>query len=276
MTKKGYNYLVLMDFSEASYIALKYIITVAKVVKGNIHVLHIANPEKIIGSENAVVVLREITDESEKIESKLTAIVEIIEAEGVDAQYQFFFVKKTRMLRELIGEINPDLIVVGKKKEKPKFSGRFTSFLQHKYSGSVLIISKEAEFQPDTQISMECYNAIADNHDPKMAFELDKHTDSEILLIPLDDLSKPKEEFFSKETWRSLEKKIQKLRLEGSSDSERVIRILKHLLVNKTELLCIGRGERKTPLHNFFFGRSSTISKIVKEVNIPILILDDD
>ena len=68
--KTEYDFLVLTDFSDASYIALKYTISLAKLIKSTIHICHVANPEKIVGSDNALMAVAEIELESKKIEKK--------------------------------------------------------------------------------------------------------------------------------------------------------------------------------------------------------------
>ena len=52
--KKEYDYLVLTDFSPASYHALKYAISLAKLIKGNIHVAHITDSALFVKDHNQV------------------------------------------------------------------------------------------------------------------------------------------------------------------------------------------------------------------------------
>ena len=116
-SKKNHDFLVLMDFSEASYKALKYSISMAKMIPSHIHVLYVANGEEVVDTENGIIALRAIEEETRKINKTLKSIVEIINVEGLSstAHYQFGNVK--HVLKSQIDQIQPELVILGKKKK---------------------------------------------------------------------------------------------------------------------------------------------------------------
>ena len=78
--------MVLIDFSEGAYIALKYAMTLAKEMDGSLHLFHVADASNISDSENPLIIQQSIDEEAAKIKIKLKSIVEIVEAEGALAQ----------------------------------------------------------------------------------------------------------------------------------------------------------------------------------------------
>ena len=64
--KKVHNHLVLTDFSDASYNALRYAISWTNLIKGNIHVCHVSNLGTIVKNDNQVTIIREINTETKK------------------------------------------------------------------------------------------------------------------------------------------------------------------------------------------------------------------
>ena len=121
------NYLVLMDFSEASYKALKYIISMAKLLGGKIHVFHIGNANKMVTSDNQVVALRDLRLETRKIEKKLKSILEIIAAEDIQATCNYTIGNIISELKIKIAGIKPDLVIIGKSNKRFGLSGTLTS-----------------------------------------------------------------------------------------------------------------------------------------------------
>ena len=73
-----YNFLVLLDFSEASYISLKFAITLSKQVGGNLRLYHVADGEEMARTDNHIVALRSVDRMNNEIENKLKAINTII------------------------------------------------------------------------------------------------------------------------------------------------------------------------------------------------------
>ena len=84
--------LVLTDFSEASYVALRYAISMAKSTLSKIHLFHVANASSIVKSDNQAAAIREINSERKKIVARLTSLVEIIETEKLNATFDYHMV----------------------------------------------------------------------------------------------------------------------------------------------------------------------------------------
>ena len=269
-----YNVLVLTDFSDASNIALKYAISLAKLIKGNIHIYHFANPGKIIESDNQVAVLRDVELETKKVERKIGAIIEIITAEGVNVIPHYSMGNIIYEFEDQIDLINPDLVIIGKKKENLMLSGKITSYLMNEYKGSLLIIGEESEFQIDTKICLGCSNNTLNQYDPSILYLLDKQITAPLTLLNIKKPNDSSELINIPQIWRESCNEVgRNIKVEHENDSSIADGLLKHISNNKISLLCIGKGKPKNFMQRLISGRSSTISEIVDKVHIPILVL---
>ncbi|MEJ6736559.1 MAG: universal stress protein [Flavobacteriales bacterium] len=270
--KTEYNYLVLTDFSEASYSALKYAISLAKLIKGNIHVCHIANPSKIVQNDNQVAAIRDITTETKKIEKKIGAIVEMIMAEGINAIPYCSIGNIIYDFEELVTQLKPDVVILGKKPENPKLSGKITSYLINEYLGSLLIVKEDDVFQNSTKISVACNNNTFDLYDPKLIFSLNNQTKLPLRLLNIKQKNGSFEEITVPQTWRESSYEIdQNIQLEQHATI--VDSIVQQITNNDTELLCIGRGKSRNYLQRMFSSRPSTLLDLVNKIHTPILVM---
>jgi nucleotide-binding universal stress UspA family protein len=267
------NYLVLIDFSEASYHALKYAISLAKLIKGNIHVCYIGNPSIIENEENQFAALRELNTATQKIKNKMGAIVEMIIVEGINAIPHCSFGNIIDEFKELKNLIQPDVVVLGKKVEgNPKLSGKFTNYLLHKYEGSLLIVGENSFFQEETEIYVASNKNTFDVYDPHLIFSINKQTKVALKLVYIKTDVDSTEQINLPQTWRGSMAKIEE-NIDVHLNST-VSGGLSHYLKDKeATLLCIGRGKPIKFLERIFSKSGSIVSNVVHQINTPVLVM---
>jgi nucleotide-binding universal stress UspA family protein len=271
----GYNYLVLIDFSAASFNALKYAISLAKLINGNIHICHIGNPSRIVKKDNQVAALRALNSEVKKIEKKIGAIVEMIVTEGVNAIPHCSIGNIIYEFKALTNLIQPDLIIIGKKLENLKLSGKITGYLMNEYIGSLLIVRGNSMFQNNTKISVAYNENSFECYDSKLVFSLNNQTQYPLKLLSIKKSNAPLEKI----------KLTQKLS-EASYEIDQNIQLEQHstitdglilnIITNKTELLCIGRGKPRNLLQRITSNRPKLVSDIVHKIDTHILIMGNN
>ena len=272
--KTEYDFLVLTDFSDASYIALKYAISLAKLIKSTIHVCHVGNPEKIVENDNPLMAIRDIELESKKVEKKIGAIIEIVTAEGINVIPHYSIGNIIGEFKDRIDVINPDLVIIGKKKKNLMLSGKITSYLMNEYKGSLLIVGEESEFQIDTKICLGCNNNTLNQYDPSILYLLDKQITAPLTLLNIKKPNDSDELINIPQIWRESCNEVgRNIKIEHENDSSIAEGLLKHIPNNKISLLCVGKGKPKNFFQRLISGHSSTISEIVNKVHIPILVL---
>ena len=271
--KTEYNYLVLTDFSEASYNALKYTISLAKLIKGNIHVCHIADPSRIVKDDNQVAALRELNVETEKIEKKIRVIIEMIQAEGLNAIPYSSIGNIINEFKELNTIIKPEVVILGKKiEENPKLTGKLSSYLMNQYDGSLFIIGEDSVFQNDTKISVACNKNTFDLYDPNLIFSLNNQTKAPIRLLNIKGSKDSTEKIIAPQTWGESSYELdQKFHIDQNST---VLAELLHCVTNNNNnLLCIGRGKPRSYLQRLLSKGTTTVSGVVNKIHTPILVL---
>jgi len=256
------NYCVLVDFSEASYRALKYIISMAKITNGKIHICHIITESTSIGSE------------TKKVEDKLNAIIEIITAEGIEASCQYIFGDIIVEFEKLIDQIKPDIVVIGKRKGNSNFSGNITDYLLNDYLGSLLIVTEEKEFNTDKKIAFAGAKKTIEQNNPYSIFKLIPDIKPPLVLISLKKSTKAGEKINLPKAWSSYYKDEYKNQFEHHQTPINYENLAPYIFKEKIELLCIGRENNKNSFINRFFHKNiDSSSEIIKRINIPILII---
>ena len=268
--KTAYNYLVLTDFSEASYNALKYTISLAKLIKGDIHVCHIANPGTIVKEDSQVAAIRELDLETKKIKNKIGAIVEMIMAEGINAIPYCAIGNIITEFKEYSETIKPDVVIIGKKVGRPKLSGKISSYLMNEYKGSLLIIGEDSIFQNNTNISIACTEMPFDQYDPNLIFSLNNQTEAPVKFLKFNSNSSDKIKVPS--TWRESSYEIDQ-KIQFAHNGQLVPAIIEHIAENNTELFCIGRGKQKNYLQRVLSNGTTTVSGITNKIQTPILVM---
>jgi nucleotide-binding universal stress UspA family protein len=270
--KTEYDFLVLIDFSDASYNALKYAISLAKLIKGNIHVCHIANPSNIVKDDNQVAALRDIDSETVKIEKKIGAIVEMIITEGINAIPYCSIGNIIYEFEELANQLKPDLIILGKKAETPQLKGKLTSHLMNTYEGALLIVKEGVLFNNDTKITLSCNNKTFDLYDSSLIFLLNNQTQSPLKLLNITLKRGSCDEIIVPQTWRESSYEIDQ-NIQPEKNSTVVDSLLQHITKNDTELLCIGRGKPRNYLQRILSSSPSTLVDVVNKIHTPVLIM---
>jgi nucleotide-binding universal stress UspA family protein len=270
--KTEYDFLVLTDFSDASYIALKYAISLAKLIKSTIHVCHIANPEKIVENDNALMAIRSIELESKKIEKKIGAIIEIVTAEGINVIPHYSIGNIIGEFKDRIDVINPDLVILGRKVENPKLSGKITSYLMNQYKGSLLIVKEDNKFQNDTKISIACNENTFELYDSNLVFSLNNQTKAPIRLLNIKSINDSNDKIKVPQTWRESSYEIDQ-NIQFEQNSTVLDGLLQHISNNSTELLCIGRGKPRNLFRRVISSSPTTVLDVINKIDIPILVM---
>ena len=268
--KTAYNYLVLTDFSEASYHALKYTISLAKLIKGDIHVCHIANPTAIVKDDSQIAAIRELDLETKKIENKIGAIVEMIMAEGINAIPYCSIGNIITEFKEYSETIKPDVVILGKKVGNPKLSGKISGYLMNEYKGSLLIIGEDSIFQNNTNISVACTEKAFDQYDPNLIFSLNNQTEAPLKFLKLN--SNGSDNIKVPSSWRESSYEIDQ-KIEFAHNGSLVPAIVEHIAENNTELICIGRGKQRSLLQKVMSNSTGPLSDLVKNIQKPILVM---
>lgn len=262
-----------MDFSEASYIALKYAISMAKVQNACIHIVHVIDQEKKIGEEDWDSVTQIIERERKSVTILQSSLCEMIHTEGIETKSLVEFGNLILIIKKHIGEISPDLIFVGKKEGKNKKDSRLLKYLLDDYSGGILITQKETQFSESSQILVGCSERTLKCCNTDLVMDLGKVTNTtlEVFHVQKSNLSK-KTNHLSNE-WLKFDENRLSINFTSIIDNKVLNGITSFIDKTKSDLICLGRGKRKKSFWESVFDSSGYLDKIVDQVHIPILVM---
>ncbi|MFT5821477.1 MAG: nucleotide-binding universal stress UspA family protein [Crocinitomix sp.] len=270
---KEYNFLVLIDFSDEAYIALKYVISLAKEMGGSIQLFHVADMEKVTKSTNAIVIKQDIDEEGDKIKEKLKAIVEIIVAEGIAVTYEYSFGNYKDQIKNQIDFYNPDITIIGRRAIGSNRLGKVTNFLLNKNMGCVLIVSNSELFSSTTNISVACNKHTLDKSNLNMVHSLDNSVAPPLSIINILNNAEQEQEVQFTHAVEHFKKGKEKFKFSYPVNLNITEGLIEHIVQENIELLCIGRGKGAKCILNRIFAKESTTASIVAKVNVPVLIL---
>jgi len=257
----GSKFLVLLDFSETSLAALRYTIKLAKTVLGEISLYHAAKAADVCAT----------THEQQKIREQLESIIEMIETEGIKAHSHYETGKTKKLIGNKIKSYEPDVVVVGKESNISSKSSQVTKFLIEQYDGHLLVVGDNGDFQEDTKITVALDGLSIEENNLKTASDLAKCSENPLTIVNItDDHLGYKQSPFDK-SWDA--SGIKNFKVEHFK-SENIEKGLKEYISNKeAQLLCISRNTNKKSWFDKLMGKTSCITSLMKNINVPVLVL---
>lgn len=264
-----FSFLILFDFSNASYKALDYLIKLAKTVDGEIEIFCIIDPSGIADSDNQVAALRAIQTEKKRIERKLNSIVEMIKLEGVETCSAYSIGNLKSELKLKLAQAKPDIVVMGKRK---KGANRLLNYLVNECQEAVLILGQESKFLKGNKITIGYNDDTLDKYDFQLISKFSQLSQTPLTLLKITSPLE-KEDLIKLSTIPPVSDQIDLFfRFEYKNSSNVANALLENATDSNAELLCIGRSKFKNTLSQYFFN-NSTAFKIAKNIKTPLLIM---
>lgn len=267
--ESGFNFLILVNFSETSYKALDYLIKLVKTVGGKIEIYCIINPSEMAVSDNQIAALRSIQAEKKRVERKLNSIVEMIELEGIRTSSSYSIGNIRSELKQKLIHTKPDVVVIGKGEG---ITNKMLIYLINEYKESVLILGSEADFLKGTKITIGYNTNTLDKYNFQLISKFCQLSETPLTLLKI---VKPLEKNNSLKITNIPSVSDQTdlfFRFEYKNSSNVANALLEDASSCKVELLSIGRSKYRNPFFQRFFNNSTTL-KIAQDIKIPLLIM---
>ncbi len=269
---KKQKLLVLIDFTQNSYRALKYAISLAKVINGKILLLYVALPKELVNATNSPKTLQAVGVNKNKAEAQMRSIIEMIEAENLNAEYINTKGNICTKLDECTKLFQPNLIVLGKSSNSTNQLGEITTYLLYQNNNNVLIIGSDDEFREDTVISVECNENTLTNYNSSFLFWLNANTKTPLCIF-VNQKNTRRKKFVFPENWGEIKNTTHKICYKTKQCFSIANSIKTHIVDKKIELMCIGRKRIKTSFWGNLLGQTNTAQQIINNSHIPVLIM---
>ena len=265
MKTNKYKILVLSDLKNTDSV-LKSTISLAKMIDGEIALFHVKKPTDIVGNDNQLSAMRTINSEYSSTQKKIRDLIQSFSNEYVsDIKFNFSFGNIKEEIGNYIDEIQPDIIVLGKRKSNPLslIGDNITQFVMKKHKGAVMIVADQNVLEPNKEISIGVLNNIEkalkldfvddllqNTNDPLKSFKVvNKSSEIEESVIPIDQ-------------------KVVEFVFEKNDNTIKTLS--NYLSKNNINLLCLNREKVKSQK------QASTITPDIKDVisklNVSILV----
>lgn len=134
--------LVLTDLKYSDDLALNNAVALAKMIGASIDLFHVKKPIDIVNRESQLSAMRNINSTSTAIDKKMKTLVRSYKnSDDLRIRYSFAIGNIKKEISRKIEEFNPDLVVLGKRKQRPlKLVGdKISDYLFTIFDGMVLI-----------------------------------------------------------------------------------------------------------------------------------------
>jgi nucleotide-binding universal stress UspA family protein len=262
MNTPKYKLLVLTDLSKASEKVLDNAVNLSKMINGSIDLFHVLKPADIVESENPLLAMYTIDEESYKVKSKLKKLVrEISKREDIKVNASFRLGNLKSEVLDQIEAINPDIIVLGKQTSRfmSFLGGGFTKFILKNFNGSVLISGKEKIMSPSEAMSIGLFNTTGDELSLELTKDLQKRIKNPIKQFQMHSALE-----------KNIEKEKNVITYEFENGTQTIDTIATYVAKNNIGLLCMNQHPQKsTRIQDF----KSNVIEAIHKINVPILIL---
>jgi len=261
------SFLFLIDFSLESLQSLKYLVDFVKAVEGEIELLYSFEKMDFLDELNAQAVLLDLKEQERKVERKLISLKEMIEVEGVKVKTSYSFGDLELEVNLKREELQDNLVVVIDAESKGKIK-KTTKFLINSYLGSVLIVNSSSQFENGNSIVLSGDSDSLSQSDLNLPSKLCNKLNSP--LIVLESVRRNESKSFTYPEGTKLDVFYNPI-----SESKILPDLKRYITNNSIRLLGISREKTSKSLIKKFFNTNKSVFEIVKNINTPILILNN-
>ncbi len=161
MNKKS-KILVLSEINKSIHKTITSAVNLAKIVNADIELFCVKKPSEIINKESQLSAIRTINKEYITASNKVKEILSDTEkASNININYKVSFGNLKNEISDYIKIINPDIIVLGRKKPKLlKFSGdNVMNLILKEFKGIVMIASDKNMFEASENLNPAVLNS---------------------------------------------------------------------------------------------------------------------
>ncbi len=252
--------LVLSDINKSTDKTLQSAINLAEILNGSIELFCVKKPTDIINKESQLSAIRSINQEYITASNKVKSLIAEVKNDGnikINSKISIGNLKDE--ISEYIKKVNPEIIVLGKKKAKfLNFSGdNIMSFILKEFKGTVMVTSDKKMFE------------ITDSLNPGAINNLETSGKNYIIDQILSTIKKPITLFKVAEEGVVGNNEVN---LEGhrefifEKDDNVIKNISKYLSKSNINLLFIDRSNDK------FINSKSSIQDIANTVDCPLIL----
>jgi len=268
---KGCTFLVLMDSSDASIIALKYTITLAKVVQGKIKLFHVARPTDIFSTHIQVGANKDIEKATHDVRKKLKAMTEMIATEGIQSSFNHQIGNSRVEIENELNTKDPIVVVMGKASPLYHDNTDITNYLYKQYDGHLLIVGQNSKFHNNTNIALAVNETVEDSK-IKLVTDLAEFSMSPLTICKINSNCSGDRDPTLNKNWEV--SNSDNIKVEHYINANFEDGVIEFISKNKPQLLCLGKNKKRQLRFSNLFNKHSCVSNMINKINVPVLVLN--
>ncbi len=162
MKNSKYKILVLSDLKKSAESELKSAVSLAKMIDGDITLLHVKKPTDLVDRESQLSAMRTINEQQIHTSNKLENLIQSCRTDfGVGINHKVVIGNLKNEIGSYIDTFDPDIIVLGKRKSNP-FSiigDNVIKLVLKKHKGPLMIAGNDA-LNPKDEVSLGVLNTF--------------------------------------------------------------------------------------------------------------------
>ncbi|MFY0712269.1 universal stress protein [Seonamhaeicola sp. NFXS20] len=266
MKNNRYKILVLSDLSKRSDTILKTTANLAKMIGGDINLLHVKKPVDVIETDNQLSSIRTFNRDYLKSKNNIETIVKSVDKQ-LHINYDIVYGNVKQEIETYIQNINPDIIVLGKKRFNAlKLIGdNLTKFILKKYKGTVLIASNNNVLEYNENLSLGILNDFEHTSNADLTKSLMNLTQKPIKAFKIKNStnlsSQNKKDVTSNKT----------VEYVFEPNSNVLNNLSNYLLKSNVGLLCINKNSVNTKSNKGLY-TNINLDGVIKRLNVSLLL----
>jgi hypothetical protein len=262
MKKNKYKILVLSDLKKSANPILKSTVSLAKIIDGDIEFFHVKKPIDVVNKENQLSAIRTINSEYTTSDKTIKKLLKPISEEySLKLNYKVAIGNLKDEISKRIDTYNPDVIVLGKRKQKLLGLGdKTTQFVLENYTGAIMIASNENVLEPNDNLSLGVLNANTKALNTEFIERLIKHSKTPLKSFQIGKGTVGAE--------KSDSKGIKTIEYVFEQGSNAIQNISNYLSKSKVNLLCLDRNNKNDSLNPL----KPELYDVINKLNVSLLV----
>ncbi|CAH8287355.1 nucleotide-binding universal stress UspA family protein [Mariniflexile fucanivorans] len=239
MKKNKYKILILADLKKSTSSTLQSTVSLAKMIDAEVDFFYVKSASDVVERENQLSAMRAINHDYTATDKKIKKIVKTIADEHqININYSFVFGNVKHEIASYIEQKQPDIIVLGKKKNNLISLGgdKIIQFVLKQFDGTILIADANNTLEPNEKLSLGVLNSIEPLFNSSLAEDLFAHMQEPIKSFKIVEKSKTSEE-------TNLSANSNTIEYVFEENDNTISNLSNYLTKNNINLLCVNRHE---------------------------------
>ncbi|MDO7173482.1 universal stress protein [Mariniflexile sp. AS56] len=264
MKKNKYKILVLADLKKSTSTTLKSTLSLAEMIGAEVELFHVKSASEVVERDNQLSAIRTINHDYLATDKKLKKLIQSVsENHQINLNYSFAFGNVKHEIANCIEEKQPDIIVLGNKKNNLLHVGgnKIIQFVIKQFNGTILIADPNNSLDSSKELSLGVLNSMNAMLNNSLTETLLANTKEPLKSFKILEKSKGlNQENFSTH--------IDTVEYVFEQNDNAINNLSNYISKNNINLLCVDRFENGAKNKT----KTQEVKSMIKKLNVSLLL----